>query len=90
MDSADKTRKAEKLASDLAGYGAAAIESVLAVSDENPPHVRVRMRDGLSFVLPYDFNAEHLDTVMAVIAISKIKGREEALLDLVGTDTKPH
>jgi hypothetical protein len=48
------------------------------------------MRDGLSFVLPYDFNAEHFDTVLAIIAISKIKGREEALLDLVATDSKPH
>lgn len=90
MDPADKIRKAENLAQDLSGYGAAGLESAFAVAEEDPPYIRVKMRDGLSFVLPYDFNIEHFDTLMAIIAISKIKGREEALLDLVPSDTTTH
>ncbi len=90
MDFSQKIRAAENLANELSGYGAADLESVTAVSDEDPPYVRVKMRDGLSFALPYDFNAEHFDTILAISAISRIKGREEALLDLVATDSTAH
>lgn len=91
MDYSEKTRRATKLAEDLRAYGVGLLRDARAVEDDGfEPSVRVDMRDGLTFRLPFDFDVAHFDTLIAVACAARVKGREEALLENVSTDRTAH
>lgn len=91
MDYSEKTRRAAKLAEDLRAYGVGLLRDALAVEDDGAePSVRVDMKDGLTFRLPFDFDVAHFDTLIAVACAARVKGREEALLESVSTDRTAH
>lgn len=89
MEEQTKNRTARTLAESIESYGAAMVSSAEAKGDDGAePRVLVRMKDGLAFNLPWDFNVEHLDAVFAIAAAARIKGREEAGLE--GFDGTAH
>lgn len=91
MDYSEKTRRATKLAEDLRAYGVGLLRDARAVEDDGAePSVRVEMKDGLTFRLPFDFDVTHFDTLIAVACAARVKGREEALLENVSTDGTAH
>jgi hypothetical protein len=82
MDETKKMETAEVLAASIRKYGAIMILDAKAKGyDGAEPRVAVRMRDGMAYNLPWDFNPEHLDAVFAIAAAARIKGREEASLE---------
>ncbi len=83
-----KSETAAELARQIAEYGTDSVSRTEATEGDQPM-VRVHLKDGLSFNLPWDFNPEHFDTLLAVAAVARVKGRDEALLlDLpTGTPT---
>lgn len=84
MDETEKMGMAEKLAGSIRSYGAAMISDAIAKGgDGAEPRVVVRMKDGLSYNLPWDFSPKHIDTVFAIAAAARIKGREEAGIDRI-------
>lgn len=86
MDEAEKTRLAIKLAENVRSYGVGLLRDSRAVLDDGvEPSVRVEMKDGLSFYLPFDFDIAHFDTLMAVACAARVKGREEAILENIAT-----
>lgn len=91
MDYSEKTRRATKLAEDLRAYGVGLLRDARAVEDDGAePSVRVEMKDGLTFRLPFNFDVTHFDTLIAVACAARVKGREEALLENVSTDRTAH
>lgn len=91
MDYSEKTRRATKLAEDLRAYSVGLLRDARAVEDDvAEPSVRVDMKDGLTFRLPFDFDVAHFDTLIAVACAARVKGREEALLENVSTDRTAH
>lgn len=82
MNDAEKTHLAITLAENLRSYGVGLLQDVEAVLDEGAePSVRVKLKDGLSFHIPFDFNIAHFDTLIAVACAARVKGREDALLE---------
>lgn len=91
MDHSEKTLLAAKLAEDLRAYGVGLLRDARAVEDEGAePSVRVDMKDGLTFRLPFDFDVAHFDTLIAVACAARVKGREEAMLANVPADGAAH
>lgn len=91
MDCSEKTRRAAKLAEDLRAYGVGLLRDARAVENDGAePSVRVDMKDGLTFSLPFDFDVAHFDTLIAVACAARVKGREEVLLEIVSTDRTAH
>lgn len=91
MDHSTKTRLAAKLAEDLRDYGVGLLRDARAVEDDgSDPSVRVDMKDGLSFRLPFDFDVAHFDTLISVACAARVKGREEALLEDLSSDGTAH
>lgn len=79
MDEKDKLETARRLANAIRSYGAIMIADAVAKGgDGAEPCVAVRMKDGLAYNLPWDFNPQHMDTVFAIVAAARIKGRDEA------------
>ena len=91
MDHSEKTLLAAKLAEDLRAYGVGLLRDARAIEDEGgEPSVRVDMKDGLTFRVPFDFDVAHFDTLIAVACAARVKGREEALLANVPADGAAH
>lgn len=87
----DKLLMAAELASNLHSYGVGLLRDAKVVEDEAlEPSVRVELKDGLSFYLPFDFNVAHFDTLIAVACAARVKGREEARLDGLASDSAAH
>lgn len=85
-----KAETATELARQIADYGAGSVSRTEASTNDDPPMVRVHLKDGLSFNLPWDFNPEHFDTLLAVAAMARVKGRDEALLSELPTSNPAH
>lgn len=80
MDHSEKTLLAAKLAEDLRAYGVGLLRDARAVEDEGAePSVRVDMKDGLTFRLPFDFDVAP--------TANETNGN---LLSLYGQKTKTH
>lgn len=91
MDHSEKMRRAAKLADDLRAYGAGLLRDARALEDEGAePSVRVDLKDGLTFRLPFDFDVAHFDTLIAVACAARVKGREEALLANMPAERAAH
>lgn len=91
MDHSDKMRRAAKLADDLRAYGVGLLRDSRALEDEGAePSVRVDLKDGLTFRLPFDFDGAHFDTLIAVACAARVKGREEALLASIPAERAAH
>lgn len=91
MTSTDKTLLATKLAADVRTYGVGLLRDAVVVQDDAAePSVRVVLKDGLSFRLPFDFNIAHFDTLIAIACAARVKGREEALLENLPTGRAAH
>ena len=91
MDHSEKTLLAAKLAEDLRAYGVGLLRDARAIEDEGAePSVRVDMKDGLTFRVPFDFDVAHFDTLIAVACAARVKGREEALLENLSSGEAAH
>lgn len=91
MDYSEKRRCAAKLAEDLRTYGVGLLRDARAMEDDGAePSVRVDMKDGLTFHLPFDFNVAHFDILIAVACAARVKGREEGRLEDTPTNRASH
>lgn len=90
MTSSERMDRAAILARAIISYGLPLVASAAVSSAGEDHYVRIEMVDGLSFNLPWDFNPEHFDTIIAVASVARVKGREEALLELLPSDSKAH
>lgn len=90
MKASEKLEKARSLARVATNFGFPSLLRAEAHPSGDSPYVKFEMNDGLSFNVPWDFNPDHLDTIIAISSISKLKGKEEAMLEAMKKDSKLH